>query len=150
MRPASDATWRPEMACTFPGPDSYASLFLFCCWFLLFSSRDSSQDPLTLHALTRKSARFQWCPEQEEEFNNLTKKWTSAQNRSLGCPEMKELSISMLTSGYSDHEPQEISRYRSFYVADQFGLALRLTISAMSSARAPRRYMRSVYYDIME
>jgi len=28
LRPASDATWRPEMTCAFPGPDSYALLFL--------------------------------------------------------------------------------------------------------------------------
>jgi len=26
--PASDATWPPEMICEFPGPDSYAMLFL--------------------------------------------------------------------------------------------------------------------------
>jgi len=27
--PAADANWRPEMTCAFPGPDSYALLFLF-------------------------------------------------------------------------------------------------------------------------
>ena len=30
---ASDATWRPEMTCAFPGPDSYALLlFVFCSY----------------------------------------------------------------------------------------------------------------------
>jgi len=28
LRPASDATWRPEMTCAFPGPDGYVLLFL--------------------------------------------------------------------------------------------------------------------------
>ena len=28
LRPASDATWRPEMTCAFPGLDSYALLVL--------------------------------------------------------------------------------------------------------------------------
>jgi len=29
LRAAADANWRPEMTCAFPGPDSYALLFVF-------------------------------------------------------------------------------------------------------------------------
>ena len=29
LRPATDANWSPKMARPFPGPDSYALLFLF-------------------------------------------------------------------------------------------------------------------------
>ena len=56
MRPASDATWRPEMKCVFSGPDSYALLFL------LVYSQNIIFLILPLAAAHNKDVSFAKCP----------------------------------------------------------------------------------------